>query len=155
MSKIQVTNINDLSDNASLITQSGGIKSDKLTGVTTAGSILVTGEGNSTTTNLQQGLCKAWINFNGQNTPAARDSFNISSLTDNGTGVYAPNFSSVMSNANYGTTCGPHGGDAGSVNYAIGIASTTTSLVNLRNQNANGGQEDNTQNNAAVHGDLA
>jgi hypothetical protein len=48
MSKIQVTNINDLSDNASLITQSGGIKSDKLTGVTTAGSILVTGEGNST-----------------------------------------------------------------------------------------------------------
>ena len=32
------------------------LKVNKLTGVTTAGSISVTGEGNSTTTNLQQGL---------------------------------------------------------------------------------------------------
>jgi hypothetical protein len=36
------------------------LKVDKFTGVTTAGSILVTGEGNSTTTNLQQGLAKVW-----------------------------------------------------------------------------------------------
>ena len=34
------------------------LKINTLTGVTTAGSIAVTGEGNSTTTNLQQGLCK-------------------------------------------------------------------------------------------------
>ena len=34
------------------------LKVDTLTGVTTAGSIVVTGEGNSTTTNLQQGLAK-------------------------------------------------------------------------------------------------
>tara|TARA_B100000035_G_scaffold236397_1_gene204652 strand:+ start:432 stop:545 length:114 start_codon:yes stop_codon:yes gene_type:complete len=32
------------------------LKVDKFTGVTTAGSISVTGEGNSTTTNLQQGF---------------------------------------------------------------------------------------------------
>ena len=32
-----------------------------LTGTSTAGSIVVTGEGNSTTTNLQQGLAKAWV----------------------------------------------------------------------------------------------
>ena len=31
------------------------LKVDKFTGVTTAGSTQVTGEGNSTTTNLQQG----------------------------------------------------------------------------------------------------
>ena len=37
------------------------LKVDTLTGVTTAGSISVTGEGNSTTTNLQQGLAKAWV----------------------------------------------------------------------------------------------
>ena len=37
------------------------LKVDTLTGVTTAGSIVVTGEGNSTTTNLQQGLAKCWI----------------------------------------------------------------------------------------------
>ena len=41
------------------------LKVNTLTGVTTAGSIAVTGEGNSTTTNLQQGLAKAWITFNG------------------------------------------------------------------------------------------
>ena len=57
------------------------LKVDALTGVTTAGSISVTGEGNSTTTNLQQGLAKAWVNFI-QGGPTARDSFNLSSLTD-------------------------------------------------------------------------
>ena len=39
------------------------LKVDTLTGVTTAGSIVVTGEGNSTTTNLQQGLAKAWVSM--------------------------------------------------------------------------------------------
>ena len=38
------------------------LKVDTLTGVTTAGSIVVTGEGNSTTTNLQQGLAKGLDN---------------------------------------------------------------------------------------------
>ena len=37
------------------------LKVNTLTGVSTAGSIAVTGEGNSTTTNLQQGLIKAFI----------------------------------------------------------------------------------------------
>ena len=39
------------------------LKIDNIIGVTTAGSIAVTGEGNSTTTNLQQGLAKSWITF--------------------------------------------------------------------------------------------
>ena len=39
------------------------LKVDKFTGVTTAGSIDVTGEGNSTTTNLQQGLAKIGVNY--------------------------------------------------------------------------------------------
>ena len=77
------------------------LKVDKFTGVTTAGSILVTGEGNSTTTNLQQGLAKAWVNFTGITTTAARDSFNVSSLTDNGTGNTTVNINNDMGNANY------------------------------------------------------
>ena len=64
------------------------LKVDTITGVTTAGSIAVTGEGNSTTTNLQQGLAKAWINFNGEGTVAIRDSHNTASLSDDGVGVY-------------------------------------------------------------------
>ena len=72
-----------------------------LTGTSTAGSIAVTGEGNSTTTNLQQGLAKAWHNFDGTGTVSTRDNFNISSLTDNGTGDYTSAFSNSFGNINY------------------------------------------------------
>ena len=75
------------------------LKVDKITGVTTAGSIDVTGEGNSTTTNLQQGLAKTWCNFEQASSHTVRDSFNISSLTDVGYGLtntnctnFAPGF---------------------------------------------------------------
>ncbi len=47
------------------------------------------------------GILNAWINFNGTGTPAARDSLNISSITDNGDGDYTINFSPAFSNANY------------------------------------------------------
>ena len=81
------------------------LKVDTITGVTTAGSISVTGEGNSTTTNLQQGLAKAWIHFNGTASgAAANDSLNLSSMTDNGTADYTSAWSSVFSNAFYSVT---------------------------------------------------
>ena len=77
------------------------LKVDALTGVTTAGSISVTGEGNSTTTNLQQGLSKAWVNFDGTGTVATRDSFNITSLSDNGTADYTISYASSLANDDY------------------------------------------------------
>ena len=36
----------------------------------------------------RENICKAWINFNGTGTIAIRDSFNVASITDNGTGSY-------------------------------------------------------------------
>ena len=45
-----------------------------LTGTSTAGSIAVTGEGNSTTTNLQQGLANQWTHFDSAGTLTARES---------------------------------------------------------------------------------
>ena len=77
------------------------LKVDKFTGVTTAGSILVTGEGNSTTTNLQQGLAKVWFNYTMVTTTAYRDSFNCSGITDNGTGDTTIAFTSSFSNNDY------------------------------------------------------
>ena len=77
------------------------LKINTLTGVTTAGSIAVTGEGYSTTTNLQQGLCKAWVNLNGTSTISTRDSFNISGTTDNDTGTYTHAFTNNMNNGDY------------------------------------------------------
>ncbi len=74
---------------------------NKLTGTSTAGSILVTGEGNSTTTNLQQGLAKAWVNFTGVSSTSARDSFNVASLTDSGTGHTTIAFTNNMSSGTF------------------------------------------------------
>ena len=44
---------------------------------------------------------RAWVNFNGTGTVAIRDSENVSSITDNGTGNYTMNFTTAMSDANY------------------------------------------------------
>ena len=80
------------------------LKTNTLTGTTSAGSIVVTGEGGSTTTNLQQGLAKLWINYDGTGTIAARDSFNAGSLTDHGTGEYTVAHTNSMASANYVTS---------------------------------------------------
>ena len=74
---------------------------DNLTGKTSAGSITVTSEGGAATQSLQQGLAKAWVNFDGTGTIAARDSLNLSSLTDNASGNYTASWSSALANASY------------------------------------------------------
>jgi len=45
--------------------------------------------------------CRAWVNFNGTGTVAIRASGNVSSITDNGTGIYRVNFVTAMPDANY------------------------------------------------------
>ena len=82
------------------------IKTNTLTGTTSAGSIVVTGEGGSTTTNLQQGLCKHWILLNGTSTVAVTDSFNNTSITDNGTGDYTITIANNMGNTTYSAVGG-------------------------------------------------
>ena len=77
------------------------IKTDKLTGTSTAGSILVTGEGNSTTTNLQQGLAKHWVRFDQLNSNTIGDTFNNSSFTDVGTGITLFTRTSNLANDDY------------------------------------------------------
>ena len=84
-----------------------------LTGTTTAGSISVTGEGNSTTTNLQQGLAKLWSVWDSSN-GSSKDSFNSASLTDNATGRWTNNFTNNMGNVNYSVTAAAaHSGQSG------------------------------------------
>ena len=72
------------------------------------GIVTIVGEGGTTTTNLQQGLCKAWVNHN-QTT--VHDSFNVGSVTDNSTGDYGLNFTNNMVNIHYsGGGFGVHDG---------------------------------------------
>ena len=111
------------------------LKVDTITGVTTAGSISVTGEGNSTTTNLQQGLTKVWVRFNGTSTVAVNDSLNVSGLTDHGTGDYQVNFTNNMGNVNYANTSNSNNahalnGNANSAdNLRVGTYNSSTSLI--------------------------
>jgi hypothetical protein len=55
--------------------------------------------------NEASGLCKAWVNFNGTGAVAIRASYNVSSITDNGTGDYTVNFAAALADANY-SFCG-------------------------------------------------
>ena len=61
--------------------------------------------------------CKAWVNFNGTSTVAIRASYNVRSITDNGTGDYTVNFTTALADANY-ASCITGGGDgAGSGSF--------------------------------------
>ena len=66
-------------------------------------------------------ICKAWVNFNGTGTVAMRDNFNVSSITDGGTGVYTANFTTAMANANYASVVSSGNNDKG--RYGIMIDS--------------------------------
>ena len=77
------------------------LKANTFTGTTSAGSILVTGEGGSTTTNLQQGWCKVWCDFGTVSSSSINDSFNAASLTDHDTGTTTIAFTNNMGNSTY------------------------------------------------------
>ena len=48
-----------------------------------------------------QFTAKAWVSFNGTGTVAIRDSHNVSSITDNGTGNYQANYANGLGNSAY------------------------------------------------------
>ena len=113
------------------------IKTNTLTGTTSAGSIVVTGEGGSTTTNLQQGLIKAWINLNGTGTIATRDSFNSASITDNGTGEYIDTFTNPMVNTTYSAS--GESGTLGANNENMFVCNFGRSTTGSRGSNMSDG----------------
>ena len=124
------------------------LKVDTLTGVSTAGSIAVTGEGNSTTTNLQQSLVKVWAKFNGSSF-GELDSFNVSSFTDSGTGNYTVNINNDFSNANHASV------EASGAYHAVNDAANAVGTLNIACYNASHSNADESR--VAVHscGDLA
>ena len=130
------------------------LKINTLTGVTTAGSIAVTGEGNSTTTNLQQGLAKCWIDYTSASSYTTNDSFNVSSLSDEGTGLGQTNISNDMANINYSMTQGCRGGAANGTKIFQNGAKSVGSFQ-LYTVDRDGGAFDIANTMATVHGDLA
>ena len=126
---------------------------DKLKGVTAAGSILVVGEGGTVTTNLQQGLAKSWINFNGTGTIAITDSFNMTSITDNNTGDYTVTIANDMNAGNYAVATA--GRQTTDTDERLRIDNIATSSHNVTNLKGDGTKYDTTIICCTHHGDLA
>ena len=111
---------------------------DKLKGVTAAGSMLVVGEGGTNTTNLQQGLGKAWCLFD-QTEPGIDASFNSASLTDTSAGKGIVNWTNNMGGAlTYSCTMGTVNGNDGTpfgstLTADRNIVTQTTSAFPYRN----------------------
>ena len=71
------------------------------TNVKVANTSTYVSDGGNVTQNTVQGLVKSWCKFNGTSTLAVNDSFNISSVSDGGTGVYSPIFTNNMSSEHF------------------------------------------------------
>ena len=105
----------------------------------TTGTAPVFKDGNGTETGT---LCRAWVNFNGTGTVAIRGSFNVSSITDNGTGDYTINYTNAMSDANYAAACSVNQDISGNRNimgnfpYAQAPTTSTARVCTVAGNNA-------------------
>lgn len=117
---------------------------------TLVSSTLSDGTNSTSTTNAIQGSAKAWVNFNGTGTVAIRASYNVSSITDNGTGDYTVNFTNALADANYCTVISGSTQSNGSTvafpamgPYGSPTAPTTTAVrVGCIGSGGNGAQAD-------------
>ncbi len=104
----------------------------------------------------QARIAKAWVNFDGTGTVAIRSSYNVSSITDDGTGRYDVNFSTAMTDNDYSVVSdGRHGtSDSDTTNFvAIRGEVLATSKFGIRGSNGNGsGARDHEMVSAIVFG---
>ena len=91
----------------------GGLPDDCITTAEIAAAAVTTAKLGSSEAS---GLAKAWVNFNGTGTVAIRASYNVSSITDNGTGDYTVNFTTALADANY---CAVLSASAGTNNSSL------------------------------------
>ena len=106
------------------------------------------------TATVVNGSAKAWVNFNGTGTIAARDSFNVASLTDNGTGDYTVNFSNAFGAADYGITATCiNSGSANSFNLTGNLTVAAGSIRGVVRVSNTATDVDYVI--TAIHGDLA
>ena len=138
MSNLLVQNIKHTNNTQSIavdtsgnVTASGTIAVDTIKGNASAGSMTIVGEGGSNTTNLQQGLAKVWFLFNGQGTASITDSFNVSSLDDDGTGQYGLHYTNNLATANQGAGSDVGSGNASGTCMYVNFHTTTTSTVDM------------------------
>jgi len=80
----------------------------------------------------EYGRCTAWVNFDGTGVPTIRDSLNVASITDNGTGTYNINFSSNFTDTNYVVVGGGERiSDSKGTEVSTNLSTKTISSVNI------------------------
>ena len=106
---------------------------------------------------LAYGSAKCWIQFNGSGTIATNDSFNVSGITDRGTGIYTVTIANDMANDDYAVS------GSGEVNFGtyrtylcvdIDAGGQETAEVNINCGNTDT-QIDAVTQFMTLHGDLA
>ena len=125
------------------------VRVNQLSGIDTMGSIAVQGEGTATT-NLQQGLCKVWQQAQGDSTTPT-DSFNVSNITDNGTGTFTTNFTNNIVNAFYSGLSTGMSGD----HLISNVSNTQSGQCRFDHYNQSNGSIDTGLHCVAIFGDLA
>ena len=74
-------------------------------------------------------LCRVWCRWSASGgTPTIADDFNVSSLSDLGTGYVRVNFSNDLNTSNFAVTCGNNLGNSATTQL---IGSTSTSYVEI------------------------
>jgi len=113
---------------------------------------------------VAEGSAKAWVNFNGSSVTSdadlagVRDSFNLTSIVDNGTGDHSITIANNMSNANYahaGSSGGQNGTSNGNVYAYDQQTARTATLFRIATFDVNGTFNDTPNIDINVHGDLA
>ena len=129
---------------------------DKLKGASSASSISVVAEGGTNTTNLQQGLAKVWFNIDQEpSTQTFRDSFNVASSSDEGTGVTKLTFTNAFNNDGYsaaGMAKDDSGGSFGILRISSPMSTTQFQFMGESHDDTN---VDCDVAAGSLHGDLA
>ena len=97
------------------------------------------GSNSSTPAAIANGIAKAWVNFNGTGTVAIRAQYNVSSITDNGTGDYTVNFTNALADANYAIAgAGEYGGVSTTDMRVIVVQTRASGNVRIATTYSNG-----------------
>ena len=97
------------------------------------GSGILKVQSNGVTTNAL-----AWVNFNGNTSPGTiRASYNVGSVTKNGTGDYTINFSTALTDANYSALMNGADTSSGKV-WGLGSSAPTNSAIRVISFGYNG-----------------
>jgi hypothetical protein len=116
------------------------LRADTITGSDGTGPVTLT----------KQSAAKAWANY--AHATGLRESFNISTFTDNGTGDYSLSLTSSFSNANYAV--GGISISGGDRTVVLDTASTA-SIIRTNNYDTSAGSAIDGEASFSAHGDLA